>query len=59
MELSTKMLLDIPERDESIEEMLMGDEVIDHHNQLKHSARHCSVSQCLDGNPVNKDLSIH
>ena len=43
MELSTKMLLDIPDIDESIEEMLMGDEVIDHNNQLKHSARHCSV----------------
>ena len=59
MELSTKMLLDMPERDASIEEMLMGDEVIDHHNQLKHSARHCSVVQCLDRNPINKDLSIH
>jgi hypothetical protein len=59
MELSTKMLLDIPDIDESIEEMLMGDEGIDHHNQLKHSARHCSVVQCLDEAPVNKDLWIH
>ena len=59
MELSTKMLLDIPEIDESIEEMLMGDEVVDQHNLLKHSARNCSVVHCLDGNPVNKDLSIH
>jgi hypothetical protein len=53
------MLLDIPDRDESIEEMLMGDEVIDQQNQLIHPAMHCKVVQCLDGTPVNKDLSIH
>jgi hypothetical protein len=52
------MLLDIPDRDESIEEMFMGDEVIDH-NQLKHPAKNCRMVQCLDRAPVNKDLSIH
>lgn len=52
------MLLDIPDRNESIEDMLMGDEVIDH-NQFKHPARNCRMVQCLDGDPVNKDLSIH
>ena len=54
------MLMDIPEEDESIEDMFMGDEVIDHQNELKHHpARNCSIVQCLDGAPVNKDLSIH
>jgi hypothetical protein len=53
------MLLDIPDRDESIEEMLMGDEIIYQHNQLNHPADHCIVDKCLDGSPVNKDLSIH
>ena len=59
LESSSKMLQDRPDRDLSIDEMLMGDEVIDNQNQLNHPEGHCSVIQCLDGAPANKDLCIH
>lgn len=53
------MLQDRPVRHLSIDDMLMGDEEIENQNQLNHPEGYCSVIQCLDGAPANKDLCIH